>query len=207
MNTHRYLLFLVGSLMIALVLILPIILPPTTWAGTPVLQETLTPTAFLYLPYVTRHYPPLEDLEGAARLTWWSPDPSVFNYFRTNYLAHGGSWSLRVEYRKTNIYQFLGAEPRPELRNFSWAQTLEVWVYGQVTLFLKLEDQQLRQADVATLTTTSPTMWTLLRFNYAHTATSIDLAHIKNLFFFPAPGNPTATGVIYLDDISVSSEP
>lgn len=59
MNRHPHLLLLLGSLMVALVLVLPSVLLPTVSTGTPLLQGTLTPTAFAYLPYVARQYPQL----------------------------------------------------------------------------------------------------------------------------------------------------
>lgn len=206
MNKHHFVPALLGNLAVALVLV-SLDMPLASATDAPSLPAAITPTAFTYLPYVAKRYPPLEDFEVSTRLIWWSPDPPVFSYFRTGEQAHTGDRSLRIDYRKSSAYQFIGAELSPELRNLTYAQSLWVWVYGQVTLLLKLEDEQLRQAEVATLTTASPTTWTLLRFNYAHTAASIDLAHVKNLFFFPAPGNPTATGIIYLDDLSLSEEP
>ncbi len=57
MNAHRYLATFV-SLIIALALVLASTLSSVTVSGIPLLQGTLTPTAFEYLPYVVRQYPP-----------------------------------------------------------------------------------------------------------------------------------------------------
>jgi hypothetical protein len=53
MKANRYLVVLLGSLITALVL-LPSILLPVASVGIPLLQGTLTSTAFVYLPYVVR---------------------------------------------------------------------------------------------------------------------------------------------------------
>jgi hypothetical protein len=57
-KVDRYFAALLGSLMVALVLVLSIVLLPVVSAGAPRLQGALTPTVFVYLPYVAHQYPP-----------------------------------------------------------------------------------------------------------------------------------------------------
>jgi hypothetical protein len=170
----------------------PTITAPSTLTNTPA-PPTNTPVPLL-----------IEDFERTMRMTWWSPDPHVFSYILTSDQAHGGIQSLRIEYRKSDTYQFIGAEPPSNLRDFSQTQILQVWVYGQVNLLLKLEDEDGQQADVATQNATDASGWNLLRFNYTGVASRVSLTRIKNLFFFPAPGDLSASGVVYFDDIALS---
>jgi len=58
MNVYRYLVVLLGSLMIVFVLVLPSILPPTASIDASLLQSTLTPTVFVYLPHVVNNWCP-----------------------------------------------------------------------------------------------------------------------------------------------------
>jgi hypothetical protein len=55
---YRYLVVLLGSLTIALVLVVLGVLLPMASAGKLLLQATPTPRAFTYLPYVAKQYPP-----------------------------------------------------------------------------------------------------------------------------------------------------
>jgi endonuclease/exonuclease/phosphatase family metal-dependent hydrolase len=57
MNPHRYIVVLLGSLTVVLVLILPGILLPMASMSAPLSQGSLTPTVFVYLPYVAKEYP------------------------------------------------------------------------------------------------------------------------------------------------------
>jgi hypothetical protein len=174
----------------------PMIIAPPTPTNILVPEPPPTPIPIL-----------LEDFESTMRMKWWSPDPHVFSYILTSEQAHGGIQSLRIEYRKSDTYQFIGAEPPSNPRDFSQTQILQVWVYGQVNLLLKLEDQDGQQADVATQNATDSSGWKLLRFNYTGVANRVNLNRIKNLFFFPAPGDRSASGVVYFDDIALSEQP
>ncbi len=59
MNKHPYHVILLGSLMIVFVLVLLSILLPTASMDASLLRSTLTPTAFVYLPYVVNNWCPL----------------------------------------------------------------------------------------------------------------------------------------------------
>jgi hypothetical protein len=56
-------------------LILPGVLLPMVSAGTPLLQGTLTPTAFAYLPYVARQYPQLTPTPTSTSQPTGPPPP------------------------------------------------------------------------------------------------------------------------------------
>jgi hypothetical protein len=188
-----------------------ILVPPTS-TNPPTLTPTttLTPTPELtFTPIPTGTSTPeagcvLEDFEGPRRMSWWSLEPAVFSYAETSEQAHGGARSLRVEYSKSDTYQFLGAEVPSGLCDFSKAQSLRVWVYGDVSLLLKLEDKNGTQADVSKQKAADPYGWSRLTFDYS--GVQLNLHNIKNIFFFPAPGDASASGIFYLDDIGLPVE-
>ena len=78
MNKHPYLVALFGSLTIALFLILPNVIPSMVSMSMPLLQGTLTPTAFVYLPYVVRQYPSLTTTPSTTTPTH-TPTPTPTN--------------------------------------------------------------------------------------------------------------------------------
>ena len=165
-----------------------------TPTGTP--SATPSPTS---TPRVTV----LESFEGELQMTWWSPDSDVFSYLPTSERSILGNQSFRIDYNKTDTFQFVAFEVEPDFRNFSWAQTLRVWIYGNVTILLKLEDDSLSQADVAILRATNSNGWTQLSFNIQSVASRIDLSHVRTAFFFIDPGNTTANGTVYFDSIAL----
>lgn len=175
---------------------------------TPVPSETSVPTSIPPSPTATSTFTPspncmIEDFESVRRGTWWSPDPSVFSYQETSQRAIDGNQSFRVNYTKSDTYQYLAFEPGKDFCSFQNGNNLHVWVYGKVTLLLKLEDNSGKGVDVSEQANSVPDNWALLVFNYAGAADQIDLDNIKNIMLFPMPGNASATGTFYLDDISL----
>lgn len=166
--------------------------PPPTATPTPTPVPTTTPRVLV-----------LESFEEGPQMNWWSPDPQVFSYVPTGEQAFLGSQSFRINYQKTDTFQFVAFELSPDSSNFSWARTLRVWVYGDVAILLKLEDQSLNQADVAILDAANPNGWTQLSFNIQSVAAKLDLSKIRTVFFFIEPGDTTASGVIYFDSVAL----
>ena len=145
----------------------------------------------------------LENFESAEQMKWWTPDSRVFEYHETSERAHSGTQSLRVKYSKTDTYQFIGAELPAGSCDFTKGRALQMWVYGKVTFLLKLEDQNLKQVDVNEQRVTDATGWTLLTFKYTAAESAIDLSRIRSILLFPAPGDTSASGNVFLDDIAV----
>jgi hypothetical protein len=182
--------------------------------ATPTNAHTLTPTSTptpspTHTPTPTSTSTPtlepcqvIEDFEGIATdLTWYSPDPDNFDFFLTNEQRRFGSQSYRIDYAKDDTFQLVGAEVPSRLRNFAWAQTLELYVYGQETILFKLEDEFGNQAEVNTKFAPNPAGWSLLSFNYTNVQDKVDLGHIIRVFFFPTPGDAAASGTIYFDSV------
>jgi hypothetical protein len=208
---RRTLAFALGVICIAIAIVLFVPAPaPISDGVTPTFAASATATPSPTFTPSQTHTPsptptPMvyEDFESGLRMIWWSPDPDVFDYPLSAEQAHGGNWSLKISYNKSGEFQFLGAEPPEELRDFSRLNTLEVWVFGRVELLLKLHDVQGQEAEIDRQSAANADEWQVLRFNIGNARTRIDLTRIDNLFFFPAPGAASASGIIYFDDIAL----
>lgn len=188
---------------------LPTVTPTETHTPSPTATatETSTPTS-TSTPTITPTPTPipcrvLDTFAGGMQMNWWTPDSDVFAYSVTSSQSHQGNQSLQIDYTKNDTYQFMGAEIPVGQRDFSWARTVRVYVYGQVPLLLKLEDESLTQRDVMTLQATNPSGWTLLSFDISGLRSQLDLRRVKSLLFFPAPGDSSASGTIFFDTVSV----
>lgn len=158
----------------------------------------------LHLPIVYWNYFQsrlIEDFEADRRVNWWTPDPQAFKYGETSQRAKNGTRSFKIEYTKSGPYQFIGADPiSSDPADFRGAESLQVWVYGQVSLLLKLEDSNYQQVEVGILNASDPQNWSLLQFDLSGLAQHIDLSQVK-LLLFPEPGDSTANGIFFLDDL------
>ena len=146
----------------------------------------------------------LLDFESGPSGIWWSPDETVFTYAMTQTIVYSEDSSFYISYQKSDTFQFLAWEVPDERQDFSDASVVEIWVYGQVNLLLKLEDAAGNQAEIGEQFATNKEGWSRLRFNYADLGDQIDLTQVHQLFFFPSPGDPGAARAFYLDEISLS---
>jgi len=174
-------------------------IPPLT--PTPIF--TLTSTAISTLSPTPSPVCVIEDFENSRRGIWWSPDSNVFSYQETNKQAINSNLSLIITYIKSDTFQFIAFEPERGLCSFNNGNNFHVWVYGEVTLLLKLEDSNGNEFDIGERSASISDDWTLLEFNYADAVGTIDLGDVKNIKLFPMPGNASASGVFYLDDLSI----
>lgn len=71
-------------------------------------------------------------------------------------------------------------------------------------MLLKLEDASGNQVEIGEAFAASKDSWNRMRFHYGELGSQIDLTQIRQLFFFPSPGDPGAARAIYLDEISLS---
>jgi len=150
----------------------------------------------------------IEDFEGARKMNWFTPDSRVFSYNEASEQVYNGNQSFRIEYAKTDTYQFIGADPiQSKVGNFQGAQALQVAVHGQVTILLKLENENQPGVgiEVGRQNATNPNGWSLIRFNLAGLDDEF-LSNVKMLFF-PDPGDVSTSGVFYLDDIALLKQP
>lgn len=146
----------------------------------------------------------LEDFEGEGQLIWWMPETNEFSYRRTSEQVYSGDQALRVSYTKKDTFEFLAAEvPGGACSDFSQGQSVRVWVFGEVNLLLKLEDQSGKAVDISDQSAKNPDGWVLLIFELSSVEKVIDLTRIRQLMFFPAPDDVSASGVFFIDDIEV----
>lgn len=162
---------------------------PTLPADTPTPPEVAPTSAGLLL----------EDFETDRRGQWFSPDAHVFSYSETTQQVHGGNRSFIVTANKDNTFQFVGVELQPEVRDFSNYNRLEFWVYGQVELLVKLEDEDLQAMELGSQSTNDPAGWNLLSFDISQMP--INRSKVKTVLFFPAPGTPNGSITFFLDDL------
>ncbi len=179
--------------------------PAISAVPVPISVPTLTPIPVTPVPPSATPYLGcrIEDFEGVRKVTWFSPDPQVFSYAETELRAQTGNYSFRVVYHKTDTYQYIGAADVGCCFPRSVDQELRVWVYGAVKLLVKLEDQDLRQAEIGIQEAVDPEGWSLLTFDYSSVKSQVNLGRIKTILFFPAPGDPLAAGEFLLDDIEL----
>jgi hypothetical protein len=171
--------------------------PESTPTNTPTATPTNTPTP-TSVPCRT-----LDSFEGGRELVWWTLESNIFTHIVTTTRSRFGEQALEVTFSKNKTYQFIGAEVPVEQRDFTSVNTLEVYVYGNVSLLLKLEDEELVSSDVSIQESTNTSDWSLFSYDIRPLRNKINLEQVKNLMFFPAPGNARASGVFYFDDLSI----
>ena len=76
-----------------------------------------------------------------------------------------------------------------------------MWVFGEVTLQVALEDGATSEMALDPDRALNARGWTHLEFAYASVGDEIDLGAIKTVKIFIAPDDPNAQGRIVLDDI------
>lgn len=144
----------------------------------------------------------LEDFEEGRKNDWLPPDPKVY-WFWDLYglsLPYPGQGALGVNYYKPKPDQFIGFELTVDC-DFSTSSRLKMWVFGEVTMQMALEDQASSEVALDLDRALNPRGWTLLEFAYASVRDEIDLDAIKTVKIFIAPDDPNAQGRIVLDDI------
>lgn len=159
----------------------------------------------------SRNSAPVENFEDGnlwtpdSTLGWWDIDGTTV-YQRSISLdpSLGGFGAMRVNYNKNGLpWSYFGGylSPSNPRRDFTGHTRVVVWVYGQANVLLKLRDRSLAEADVSTEQATNSNGWTRLEFDYSDISSIVNLSDIENLLFFVEPGNGTASGTIWIDDI------
>ena len=157
-------------------------------------------------PAVLDHFEDASFWTPDTSLGWWDIDGTrVYRRSQTKDPSHSGWGAMKVEYTKDGLAWALfggSLSPANPLKDFTQHTRLVFWVYGQADILVKLRDRTLREAELGTAHAVNGNGWTRVVFNYSGVR-SINLSDIDNILFFVAPGNSSASGTIYLDDISV----
>ena len=137
---------------------------------------------------------------------WWDIDGTrVYRRSRSKDPSLGGFGAMRVDYAKDGVpWSLFGAfiSPANPRHDFSQRSRLAVSVYGEAELLVKLRDRTRHEVELGLARATNPRGWTRLVFDYAGVG-GIDLRDVDNVLFFVAPGDPSAAGTIYLDDLVI----
>lgn len=140
-------------------------------------------------------------------LGWWDSDGStVYQRFNELGVVSEGSVSMGVQYNKSGIpWSLMGGHISSlnDNKDFSGYGRLTMDVYGDAPVLLKLRDAAVNEQDVATLQGNNPNGWNTLEFDLEDV--SIDTTRIDNLLLFVEPGNGTASGITYLDNVRLET--
>ena len=152
----------------------------------------------------------IEDFEDSSfwmpetSLGWWDIDGTrVYRRSQSKDPSHGGLGAMRVDYTKDGLpWSLFGGylAPSNPRRDFTQRTRLALWVYGTADVLVKLRDRQFREVELGMGRATNVNGWTRLVFDYAG-MDGIDLRDLENILFFVAPGQATASGTLYLDDL------
>lgn len=139
-----------------------------------------------------------------STLGWWDGDGTLV--YQRNLVSsprHEGASCMRVDFNKSGRpwSYFAGyiAMANPE-HDFRAYRKLSFWVYGNVSLLVKLRDRGYHESDVATVSGVAG-QWSLIEVDFSDLA--IDKSDIDNIIFFAAPGSGTASGAFYIDDLKL----
>ena len=115
-------------------------------------------------------------------------------------MPHPGQGALAVSYYRPGPDQYIAFDLTVDC-DFSASSRLQMWVFGEITLKLELEDRASREIELGPDSALDPGGWTLLEFDYASAGEGIDLGAVQTVKIFIVPDDPTAQGRIMLDEI------
>jgi hypothetical protein len=155
--------------------------------------------------------------------SWWTTDslePYVYNLdFANTEYVHSGTKSLKVIYNKandSNAYSAFCAMGGLNLKNYDY---LSFWVYNEgsvLTFNIRFEDVngvawEMSWAGMELPSTVTPQAdWENLVVDLTRTfgdTSGIDWTQIKQVIFMVQPGDATATGTFWMDDIVLNRAP
>jgi len=162
----------------------------------------------------------IESFDGPGLVSaWWGSD-SVEPYayqldFANTQHVHSGTYALKIEYDKTNdaenLYTFLSASGQYNLRNFDY---LSFWVYNDGTpVWIKIRFEETWDkawesdwAGIYPMTQTPEADWENIVVDLSRTfsTTNVDWTAVKQIMIMIEPGEASATGTVWLDDIRLS---
>lgn len=138
---------------------------------------------------------------------WWDNDGTrVYQRSSIDTLASGGLVSMQIQYAKNGLpYSFTAAHLNPTnpKTDFSGYERVSLDVYGSSHLLVKFRNQNLAEEEIATLSTTNPTGWNHLVFDFSKL--QMNTANMSDILFFLEPGNDTAVGTVFFDEISLEN--
>ncbi|MFH0980008.1 MAG: glucoamylase family protein [Planctomycetota bacterium] len=148
----------------------------------------------------------LDDFDaGEAPVLWKSSSPRV-RVERTEDFALKGSGSLKITYAKqgdADAWAHITADL--DFRDLSDYRYLTLWVYGKARVLAKLWNNDDRQEDISTQSSSLSDGWSPLYFDLSGLE-KIDKTAVARLLLFVEPGQTDVGGTIHIDMIELSTQ-
>jgi hypothetical protein len=161
--------------------------------------------AIIFVPFPYAYI--VTNFEEEKQVDWFTLDEGVYSYSEVVEPTYSGNKAFSIEYNKSDTYQFIGAALPPIMRDFSEVALVQLQVYGEVCILLKLEDENFFGIDIDEKQCSEQTdAWTSLQFTMEDVG-ALDLTRVRTLLFFIEPGEDSASGTIILDDIVLMLSP
>ncbi len=147
---------------------------------------------------------------------WWTLDDDVYhNFYVTDEESFNGSYSLKVEYDKTEgewaTFRAGDLYDSNNVSDFSVSKSssISIWVYPEgepLEILMTFEDADNNESgDIGSKTAETPDEWQELKFTWDEgKLDGVDITRIDQIYLFFAPGDGTASGTVYLDDLKLN---
>lgn len=152
----------------------------------------------------------IEDFENAtlwnadSQAGWWDIDgTTVYQHSIVSNIRHQGNQSMKIDFNKSGLAWSLFGGSISNInpnRDFSSYRKVSFWIFGGVELLIKLRDRTFHEEDLGVITG-SDEQWKLVELDFSDV--SINLNDIDNILFFAEPGDESASGTFYIDDIKL----
>lgn len=136
---------------------------------------------------------------------WWDVDGTVvYRHSLVNSPNHEGAACMKTEFTKAGrAWSSFGANLsglNPNA-NISKYRKLSFWLYGDVSILVKMVDKAYVGQDIGTVQGVA-NAWKRVEVDFSDTV--INKNQLDNILFFAAPGNASATGTFYIDDLKLT---
>ena len=136
---------------------------------------------------------------------WWDVDgTTVYRHSLVNSPTHEGAACMKTEFTKAGrAWSSFGANMsgfNPNI-NISKYRKLSFWLYGNVSILVKMVDKAYVGQDLGTVQGVA-NAWKRVELDFSDTV--INKNQLDNILFFAAPGNASATGTFYIDDLKLT---
>lgn len=142
-----------------------------------------------------------DDGKLSAPYAKWSATTKKIVMVPSEKVRYAGNYSMGVSYNKEHDpWAHIVAET--DFRNFTGYKYLSLWVYGKVTILVKLWNSEMQQEDVETKSSADAGKWTQMLFDLSK-CTKIDKNMVREVRFFIEPGKDNSSGTFYIDSIEL----
>jgi hypothetical protein len=153
----------------------------------------------------------IEDFEDGnlwspnTTLGWWDVDGTVvYRHSLVTSPCHEGGSCMKTEFTKAGrAWSSFGGNVsglNPNL-NISAYRKLSFWLYGNVSILVKMVDKAYVGQDLGTVQGVA-NAWKRVEVDFSDAV--INKNQLDNILFFAAPGNASATGTFYIDDLKLT---